>query len=63
MKIIAFAEQRHGQFKKTAFETVRAATNIAEQLSAEVLAVVIGGSVSSIAGELGKYGVPQDCPS
>jgi electron transfer flavoprotein alpha subunit len=59
MKIIAFAEQRHNQFKKTAFEVVRAAKTVADQLSAELLAVVVGGNVSSIAGELGKYGASR----
>jgi electron transfer flavoprotein alpha subunit len=59
MKIIAFAEQRNNQFKKTAFEVVRAAKAIADELSAELVAVVVGGNVSPIAGELGKYGASR----
>lgn len=59
MKIIAFAEQRNNQFKKTAFEVVRTAKTIADELSAEVVAIVVGGNVSPIAGELGKYGASR----
>lgn len=59
MKIIAFAEQRNSQFKKTAFEVVRAARTIADQLNAECDALVIGGNVSSIAPQLGAYGATK----
>ena len=59
MKIIAFAEQRNNQFKKTAFEVVRAAKTVADQLSAEFVALVVGGNVSSIAGEVSAYGAPK----
>jgi len=59
MKIIAFAEQRNNRFKKTAFEVVRAAKIVADQLSAEVAALVVGGNVSSIAGEAGAYGAAK----
>ena len=59
MKIVAFAEQRNNQLKKTAFEVVRAAKMVADQLSAEVVALVIGDNVSSIAGGLGAYGAKR----
>jgi electron transfer flavoprotein alpha subunit len=59
MKILAFAEQRNSQFKKTAFEVVTAAATIARQLNGEVVAVVIGNNVASIAGELGAYGAAK----
>jgi electron transfer flavoprotein alpha subunit len=59
MKILAFAEQRNGQFKKTAFEVVKAAKTIADKLSGEVVAVVVGNSVASIAGQLGGYGASK----
>lgn len=52
MKILAFAEQRNGQFKKTAFETVAAAAS----LGGEVTALVIGGTAAAIAPQLGGYG-------
>ena len=59
MKIIAFAEQRNNRFKKTAFEVVRAAKLAADQLSAELVALVVGGNVSPIAGDVGAYGAAK----
>ena len=56
MKIIAVAEQRDNKLKKTAFEVTRTARTIADQLSGEVVAVVIGESTAAIAGVLGGYG-------
>jgi electron transfer flavoprotein alpha subunit len=56
MKILVFAEQRDNKFKKPAFEAVRTARTIADQLNGEVVALVIGGSVQSIAPTLGGYG-------
>jgi electron transfer flavoprotein alpha subunit len=59
MKILAFAEQRNNRFKKTAFEVVRAARTIADQLSMEVVALVVGEDVSSIAPEIGAHGAAR----
>lgn len=59
MKILAFAEQRNGQFKKVAFEVVKAAKSVADQLNAEVIALVVGNNVASIAGQLGGYGTSK----
>ncbi len=59
MKILAFAEQRNGQFKKTAFEIVKAAKTVADQLNGEVIAVVIGKDIASIAGQLGGFGAAK----
>lgn len=56
MKILVFAEQRDNKFKKPAFEAVRTARTIADQMNGEVVALVIGGSVQSIAPALGGYG-------
>jgi electron transfer flavoprotein alpha subunit len=56
MKILAVAEQRDNKLKKTAFEVTRAARTIADQLSAEVVALVVGENTQSIAGALGGYG-------
>ena len=56
MKILAFAEQRENNFKKSSFETVRAARNIADQLGVEFAALVVGSGVETIAQELGSYG-------
>jgi electron transfer flavoprotein alpha subunit len=59
MKILAFAEQRNGQFKKTAFEIVKAAKTTADTLGGEVIAVVVGNNVTSIAAQLGGYGASK----
>lgn len=59
MKILAFAEQRNGQFKKTAFEVVKAAKTIADQLNGEVVALVVGNNIASIASQLGGYGATK----
>lgn len=56
MKILAFAEQRQGKFKKTAFEAVQVARTLADQTGGEALAVVIGENVEHAAAELGSYG-------
>ncbi len=59
MKIIAFAEQREGKFKKVAFEAVHAAMQLAAQLNAEAVALVIGKDIEKIAPELGGYGIKK----
>ena len=59
MKIIAFAEQREGIFKKVAFETVHAAIEIADRIGAEAVALVIGKDVGKIAHELGGFGIKK----
>lgn len=59
MKIVAFAEQRDGKFRKSSFETVQAAKKIADQLGGEFVALVVGSDVQSIATELGNYGASR----
>ena len=59
MKILACAEQRNSQFKKTAFEVVTAARQLADATGGECIAVVIGNNVASIAAELGSYGASK----
>ena len=59
MKILAFAEQREGKFKKSAFEVTQAARVIADKLSAELFVLVIGDNVENIAPELGAYGATR----
>lgn len=59
MKIIAFAEQREGKFKKVAYEAVHTAAQLANQLGAEAVALIIGKDVEKIAPELGGYGIKK----
>ncbi len=59
MKILAFAEQREGKFKKSAFEVVSTARRLASELSAESTAVVIGSGGERIAPDLGAYGATR----
>ncbi len=59
MKVLAFAEQRDNKFKKSAFETVKAARGIADQLGAEFVALVIGSGVAQVAADLGAYGATK----
>jgi electron transfer flavoprotein alpha subunit len=56
MKILAVAEQRDNKLKKTAFEITKAARTIADHVSGEVVALVIGENAQSVAGALGGYG-------
>jgi electron transfer flavoprotein alpha subunit len=59
MKILAFAEQREGKFKKSAFEVTQASSSIARQLGADHITIVIGGSAGTIAPELAPYGATR----
>ena len=59
MKIIAFAEQREGKFKKVAFEAAHTAVQLASQLGADASALVIGKDVEKIAPALGGYGIKK----
>lgn len=56
MKILAFAEQRDGQFKKAAYEVMRAAATIAAQTHGQALGVVAGDQVKPMSAGLGGYG-------
>lgn len=53
------AEQRDGEFRKVTYEAVSEGRRIGDALGTEVTAVVLGSGVSSIAGELGKYGADK----
>lgn len=56
MKLLAFAEQREGKIKKSAYEVTQTARRIADQLGAELVTLVIGDEVRSVAPVLGSYG-------
>jgi len=59
MKVLAFAEQRDGKFKKSSFEVVQAGHSIAEKMGAEFCALVVGSGVQDVAKELGQYGASK----
>lgn len=56
MNILAYIEQRGGEFKKNAFETVTAARTLATQTGGKFSVLLVGESVASLAGQLGQYG-------
>ncbi len=53
------AEHRDGAFRKITFEAASAAKKVADQLGAEVTAVVLGAGLEAAAQDLGKYGVKK----
>jgi electron transfer flavoprotein alpha subunit len=59
MKVLAFAEQRDGKFKKSSFEAVQAARGLADKLGGEFCALVIGSGINDLAKELGPYGASR----
>jgi electron transfer flavoprotein alpha subunit len=59
MKILIFAEQRDNKFKKPAFEAVRTARTLAGEAGGEVVALVVGSNVQSVAPALGRYGTQK----
>jgi electron transfer flavoprotein alpha subunit len=56
MKILAYIEHRNGELKKNAFEVLTAARNLANQNGGNVIALLVGESVASLASELAPYG-------
>ncbi len=59
MKILAFAEQREGKFKKAAYEVAHAARGVADQMNGELVALVIGDGLEQILPELGGFGASR----
>jgi electron transfer flavoprotein alpha subunit len=58
--IFAFAETRDGELRKTAFEAVTAARQLAGQLGGEVHAVVVGGpGTAGKVSDLARYGADK----
>lgn len=51
-RVLVFAEQRDGRFRKSAFEAI----GRARELGAEVHAVIAGDKINGLAPELGRYG-------
>ena len=57
--VFVITEQRDGEFRKVSFEAVSEGRRIADGMTAEVTAVVLGSGIENIAGELGKYGADK----
>ena len=59
MKVLAFAEERGGKFKKSSLETTQAARAVADALHAEFCGLVVGTGVRNLAPGLGAYGADR----
>jgi electron transfer flavoprotein alpha subunit len=57
--VFVITEQRDGEFRKVSFEAVSEGRRIADGLSADLTAAVLGSGIEGIAGELGKYGADK----
>ncbi len=57
--VLAFAEQRDGQFKKAAIETISQGRRIAAALGGECVGLVVGSGVADLASGLGAYGADR----
>jgi electron transfer flavoprotein alpha subunit len=57
--VFVITEQRDGEFRKVSYEAVSEGRRIADGLSTELTAVVLGSGIEGIAGELGKYGADK----
>jgi electron transfer flavoprotein alpha subunit len=57
--VLAIVEQRDGKYRKSAFEIVTAANEIAGQVGTEVVALVIGADSPEHVGHLGAFGAKK----
>lgn len=57
--ILVIAEQQEGKIKKTSFELVSKACELAGQAGGKVTALVIGSNIGNAAAELAPYGATQ----
>ena len=57
--VFVITEQKDGEFRKVSFEAVSEGRRIADGLSADLTAAVLGSGIEGIAGELGKYGADK----
>ena len=54
--VIAITEQRDGRFRKVSYEVVSEGRRMADGLSTQLTAVVIGSGVDALVEEIKKYG-------
>ncbi len=57
--VFVITEQRDGEFRKVSYEAVSEGRRLADGLSTDVTAAVLGSGIEDIAGELGKYGADK----
>lgn len=57
--VFVITEQRDGEFRKVSYEAVSEGRRLADGLSTEVTAAVLGSGIEGIAAELGKYGADK----
>ena len=57
--VFVITEQRDGEFRKVSFEAVSEGRRIADGLSTELTAAVLGSGIEGIAGDLAKYGADK----
>jgi len=57
-KILAVLEQREGSLKRSAFEVVNKAANLAKELNTIAEAVVVGDAINNL-NEISKYGIQK----
>lgn len=58
-KILAFVESRENKIKNSGFETASTALKLANEIGADIEVLLIGSNVSSVAAELGSYGIKK----
>jgi len=58
-RILAFIETRDGKIKNSGFEAASKAFSTAKQIGSDAEALLVGSDVSSIAKELGAYGISK----
>ena len=59
MSILVYTEQTEGKFKKSAYEAVTYAFDLAQKINSSVSAFVIGKVADDVLKELGKYGASK----
>jgi len=57
--VLVISEQSDSIFRKVTFEAISAGRRIADSLSCDLIAVVLGSGVEQISSELGKYGADR----
>ena len=57
--VFVITEQRDGEFRKVSYEAVSEGRRLADGLSGEVVAAVLGSGIEGIAAELAKYGADK----